>query len=167
MEKQQPKRRRRGEGIFAILLCLASLWVVYLSYGIDGIPAPNSPGALPLGTALLLLGMMVAILVNTFRKLPPEPAQEQSAFKLFKDDIIPGAVPAFVLLILAYAVALETLGFFLDSFLFMLVCVWLFHRSGPLRALLISAGSLVLVYLIFHYAFEVRLPEGMLITWMR
>jgi hypothetical protein len=56
--------------------------------------------------------------------------------------------------------ALEWLGFMLGSALFLFGSIMFLHRRGILHTLMVTAGSLAAIYLVFEVVFAVVLPEG-------
>lgn len=70
---------------------------------------------------------------------------------------------ALLLLLGAYAAALEPLGFFLASAGFLPLAMYATGARRPLPVALTTAGVLAFVYLIFVELLEVHLPSGTLI----
>jgi hypothetical protein len=65
-------------------------------------------------------------------------------------------------LVLAYMAALEPFGFVPASFAFLLCAIAWLQRGGWLRAGLVAAGAVALVWVVFRLVFRVILPQG----WM-
>ena len=73
--------------------------------------------------------------------------------------------PRFFLLLgisLAYALLLNTLGYMLASFLFLLAVLRIAGVEGWIKPLCISLGCSVAFYIIFKVALGVMLPSGFL-----
>ncbi|MCF3640177.1 tripartite tricarboxylate transporter TctB family protein [Rhizobium sp. TRM95111] len=149
--------RRPGELAFNAVLLAFSLFMFWQAYNISGFSALSSAGAFPMAmTAIMSLTAAIALLRSW--RLP----SAQGGFALFRKEILPSAVVVFSLFIFAYSVLLESLGFVLASFLFLMVSTWFLEGGRLKRALLLSLVSIVCVYIVFRVIFQVVLPEGVI-----
>jgi hypothetical protein len=103
----------------------------------------------------------VAVIVRTHRRPAPEPGS--AGFAAFRRQILPNEILVFAGILLGYTIALDALGFVAASFLFLVVSILYLQRSGVIRAILISAGSIAIIYLLFRVIFTVVLPRGWLL----
>jgi len=145
--------RRPGEGVFAIIVALCSLVLLWKAYDIDGFSALSSPGAVPLGAAAT---MVVSALVIAFKTLRSPKATTETIAK----HILPFDVWTGIVLIILYAVLLVPLGFLPTSFLFMAIMIKLLSGRSVFFAVWTSAVSLLVIYLVFRIVFSVLMPEG-------
>ena len=60
----------------------------------------------------------------------------------------------------AYAFAIEPLGFLPSSLIFLFVGMKLLYRGGWVASAVISIGALIAIYVVFRLVFQVVLPEG-------
>lgn len=146
-------QRRPGELVFAILLTLASLGLLWSAYGIAGFDALSSPGAIPMATSAVLLVTAAIVVVKTAR-LP------LIATETLSRDILPLTVVIFAALLIAYAVLLKPLGFLPTSALFLIIGIKVLARRGWAWTLGVSLGSLIAIWLIFRIVFTVLMPSG-------
>jgi putative tricarboxylic transport membrane protein len=149
--------RRPGELVFTILLLAASTFMLWQAYAISGFDSLSSAGAFPMAMTSIMVGAMVVVLIKLARK--PRPA---NAFMRLKTEILPRTVVVFSVIILAYSLVLETVGFIIASFVFLLVSIWFLEGGRFKRALLFSILSILGVYFVFRLVFQVVLPEGLI-----
>ena len=146
-------RKRPGETVFAGVMLLASLGLLWNAYGIAGFESLSSPGAIPMATTLAMVAAALIVLVHT---LGLTRAEGES----FTRDILPGTVLLFVVLLVCYGVLLEPLGFLPTSALFLVAAIKVLWRRGWLVTLGVSAFSLLMIWLVFRIVFTVLMPEG-------
>lgn len=160
---QDGQVRRPGEGIFAILVAIFSLFLLWKAYEIDGFSALSSAGALPMGAAAVMVITSLTIAWNTL-KSPKSPTETVAR------DILPFDVWIGIVLIIAYAVLLVPLGFLPTSFLFLMLLTKALSGRSWFFCSWTSAASLIVIYLVFRIIFQVIMPEGIvpegrIITW--
>ena len=147
-----------GERTFCVLLLLASLVVFYLAYQISGFSSVNSPGAFPLGVALVMILSALKIAVELIGKAKPDCSGWLDAFKQFRDTHFPRRTLVFGLLAVAYLAAIQWVSFYVSTFAFLVLSIVYLRGGRVLNAILIAAVLLVLIYLLFSLAFSVYLP---------
>jgi hypothetical protein len=150
---RDPTTRRPGEALFAVLMLAGSAALLWSAHGIAGFEALSSPGALPLAATATMLTMAGVITWGTLRR--PR-AQGETVVA----DVLPGAVVFTVVLLGAYALLLQPLGFLPTSFLFVLVLVRVLGRRGLPFCAAVALGSVLGIYLVFRVVFGVLMPEG-------
>jgi hypothetical protein len=74
--------------------------------------------------------------------------------------IIPPRLAVLTAFVVVYILAMPLLGFMASSAVFLFAALWLLWRRGPLRSALLTAVSLVAVWLVFREIFQVLLPRG-------
>jgi putative tricarboxylic transport membrane protein len=153
---QEPRRREPGETVFGYLILLVSLFVLYQSYAISGFSSVSSAGVFPMIASFAMAVSAVAVILKNRRLAPRDPDVT------FVRRVAPPAVVVLTLLIVAYMLTLEPLGFLLSSFLFLFLSMLYLERRNPFLLAAISALSLGIIYLIFRTAFSVVLPQGWL-----
>lgn len=161
----EPASRRPGEALFAAAFLALSLVLLWQAYGISGFTALSGPGAVPMATAAVMALTAALVLARTLR-LPRAPGQR------VRRDVLPGAVLLIVAMLGLYAALLVPFGFLPTSALFLVAAVKLLGRRGWGHALIVSLGSLALIYLVFRIVFTVLMPagivpEGEMIQWVR
>lgn len=147
-----------GERTFCVLLLLASLVVFYLAYQISGFSSINSPGAFPLGVALVMILSAGKIAVELIGKAKPDCSGWLDAFQQFRNTHFPRRTLVFGLLAVAYLAAIQWISFYVSTFLFLVLSIVYLRGGRVLNAILIAAVLLVLIYLLFSLAFSVYLP---------
>lgn len=148
-------RRRPGELVFAGLMLLASLGLLWSAYGISGFEALSGAGSVPMATTFVMVIASVVVLLKT-AKLPLDRTETLAR------DILPLTVVLFAVALVVYGILLKPLGFLPTSALFLILAVKYLARRGWLWTLGVSLGSLVAIWLIFRIVFSVLMPAGIL-----
>ncbi|MBI4964416.1 MAG: tripartite tricarboxylate transporter TctB family protein [Desulfomonile tiedjei] len=136
--------------VLAVAVCVES-W----SLGIGEFTSPG-PGFLPFWAGVLLGLLSLISLVQTATEKAKEEPSVWAGVKILKLGLV-------ILTLLLYVALLNTLGFFLCTFLLLL---FLFRAVEPYRwhvVLLASILSLAAVYVFFVLLLDVRLPSGILV----
>ncbi|MGF1525809.1 MAG: tripartite tricarboxylate transporter TctB family protein [Candidatus Competibacterales bacterium] len=142
---------RWGERLFALALCLFSLFCLYSAHGIAGLSALSSPGAFPLMVSAVMVVATLRLVLVPSPGVPP-PAE--------KPPRVGGRVVGFLLLLGGFAILLQPLGFLLATPLFLFSAILWLQRCSIAFASTITLAALVVVYGLFRLLFEVVLPEG-------
>jgi putative tricarboxylic transport membrane protein len=103
-----------------------------------------------------------AVILRTRRMAPPPAAAEHGLLRAFLRRVTPKEVAAMAALMVAYMLALEPLGFLVASFAFLLAAILYLHRRGLIFAVVVSAATLALIWVVFRLVFTVVLPAGRL-----
>ena len=148
-----------GERTFCALLLVFSLAIFYLAYQISGFSSANSPGAFPIGVALVMFLSAVKIVFELIGKTRPDCSGWLDAFQQFRRQHFPKAVLIFGLLAVAYLAAIQWASFYVSTFFFLVLSI-VYLRGGTrvLNAVIIAGVLLVMIYLLFSLAFSVSLP---------
>lgn len=151
----QIRTKKPGETIFGFAMVCLSVFLLWQSYEIAGFSALSSAGAFPMAAAAIMLISSCISLINT-AKMP----SAESSWSDFVEQILPLTVAVMVGLIFIFAVLLETVGFIISAFVFLVLSIQLLHKQGIARSLLVSVIALIFIYTIFRLVFLVVLPEG-------
>lgn len=156
------RRRLPGELTFALLLIVFSLFLLWQAYAIAGFDSLSSAGAFPMVAAGVMLISAAFALRDTLKSKLFSGHEGESLPQQFARQIAPSMLVLFVITITVYMVALETVGFILSSYLFLLVSMWILGSRKLFLNIWVSALVLAAVYLIFQTIFSVVLPTGSL-----
>lgn len=151
--------RLPGELTFVALIVLFSAFMLWASYGISRFESISSPGAFPMVCALAMLVTGGMNLVKTARARLVLDADETWVQQLVH-KIFPLQLVLFALLIVAYMLLLDVLGFLVSSYLFLVLAMSLLGSKRMGLNLLVSAVALVAIFIVFRTAFSVVLPAG-------
>ena len=154
------RTRRPGELVFSLALVAFSLFAAWQAWRISGFQSLSSAGVFPM---LATSAMVVSGLFILAEAARARPEVERGGVRRFAADITPLRLVLFAVLIVAYMLALEPVGFVVSSFLFLFLAMSFLHRKGVLVSLAVSAGSLLVIYFIFRQVFSVVLPAGWLL----
>jgi putative tricarboxylic transport membrane protein len=147
----QAATRPPGEAVFAWALVLLGTFVTWQASGIGYFDSPSAAGIVPLGAG----GAMTLAALATAVAATRRGAAGSGA-------VLPRDVAAIGALVLSYMAALEAAGFVAASLAFLLLAIAWLQRGGWLRAALVAAGAVGLVYVVFRLMFRVVLPPGWL-----
>lgn len=155
-------KRLPGELTFMVLIVLFSAFMLWTSYQISRFDSLSSPGFFPMVCAATMLVTGLMSLVKTARsRLALEP--DQSVFQQFVQKLAPMTLVLFTALIVAYMLLLEVLGFIVASYLFLLLSMQVLGSKRWGLNLVVSAGMLAAIFVVFQTAFSVVLPAGTLV----
>lgn len=160
--EQTTRRRQPGETVFGYILLLLGLFVVAEGYRIDGLHSPSSAGVFPALAGLVMTFSAVSIIRRARRALPVHVPEGSGTAREFLRRTTPMDVAVIAVLMLCYMLALEPFGFLASSFVFLFLAMRYLHRGTLLMTLVISAGALAAVYVVFRLLFTVVLPAGWL-----
>lgn len=153
--------RLPGELTFMVLAVALSAFMLWAAYGISQFESISSPGVFPMLCAALLLITGLMSLVSTAKaRLQLE---GETFFQHFVRKLAPLQLVLFTVLIVAYALTLEILGFLLGSYLFLLLSMQVLGSKRIGLNLLVSALVLAAIFVVFRTAFSVVLPAGSLV----
>lgn len=151
--------RRPGELVFAALLVIFSLAAAWQAWRISGFSSISGPGVFPMIATATMLISGLFILAGAARK---KPEAERGSAASFLSDVTPATLLIFGAMIVVYMLMLEQAGFVVSSFLFLFASFAWLWRGRILLSLVIAAGSLAAVYVVFRHVFSVVLPAGSL-----
>ena len=154
--------RLPGELSFMALTVAFSTFMLWASYNISKFESISSAGAFPMLCAAVMLVTGLMSLVKTARaKVVLE--EGETLVQQFVRRLAPLQLVLFAVLILAYMLLLEPVGFLLSSYLFLACAMQLLGSKRTGLNLLVSAVVLAAIFVVFQTAFSVVLPPGTLI----
>lgn len=155
--------RHPGELLLTLLLIAGVLLVGREAFRISGFSGPSSPGFGPLAmVAVVLVGLLVELLRAALDR-PSEREPASVRLRRFAAAVLPAPVLGAVPLLILYLIGLELLGFVVASFLFLTVAIGLLLYDRPplsriLVAVVVAAGTVATIRLLFQELFQVLLP---------
>lgn len=156
------RRRMPGETVFGYVLLLLGLAVLAEGWRIDGLASASSASVFPVVAGAVMAASAFVTILRNRRMAPPEVPPDTTLPGEFARRITPRDVVVMAALILGYMVALEPLGFLAATFAFLLLSMLYLHRGGLVFTLMVAAGSLAAIYVVFRVVFTVVLPQGWL-----
>ena len=136
------------------------LFVICLGLFLDSLRSPgvfqgvsNGPGSIPQIVAGALLLMIGFLAFQLYRKDYKEGSLKDCALYLFDSEVV-----MLLSTLIVYGLVVETIHFIPATFLFLVATMYLLDRKNLLQKILISAGALGVLYLIFSTLFQVVLP---------
>ena len=150
------KRSTKGTSLNGIMLPLffISLSIVFflISYTFPS-NEKVGPSVIPRLWIIILIPLNIYLIIDVLRKKKKiEPKEENNKI-----------VFGFIGLLILYLISIFYLGYFISSFVFLFIGMYMLGYRRYLTILLISAGWLLFSYLIFYKLLYVPLPIGKLI----
>lgn len=68
----------------------------------------------------------------------------------------------FVGLLFIYWILIRIFGYYTSTFVFLAACMWHLGYKKKITLLITSAATVVMIYLLFSWAFHLRMPQGLL-----
>lgn len=154
-DKQNAPKHAAGEIWFLGLVFLMTLALFLDSLKLKGIfTGFTNPSSLP---QIFLLVLFFLIIWVTCKTLFHDKFREKSFKKAIK-YLVSKDVVILLIMVLAYLLLLPFLHFTITSLIFLFGTMYLLDRRKPLQKVLISAGVVAGIQLIFHYLMQVVLP---------
>ena len=145
---------RPGELAFALLLAGFSALALWQAYRISGFTGLSTPGIFPMLASATMLIASAFILADALSRRRIETGATTPVLTL--------RLVIFVAMVAAYVFAMPWAGFMLSSAVFLFAgFTYLWRKSLPI-SLLLTAGTLAAIYVIFRLVFQVVLPRGTL-----
>ncbi|MCI1964944.1 MAG: tripartite tricarboxylate transporter TctB family protein [Oscillospiraceae bacterium] len=154
-EDQNTVKRAPGEVWFLGLLFLITLVLFIESRKLKGIfTGFTNPGSLP---QIFILVLFLLIILELFKTLFREKFVE-SRLKKALGYLISRDVVSLLIMVVAYVILLPFAHFIVTSSLFLFGTMYLLDRQKPIQKILVSAGVIAAIQLIFHSLMQVVLP---------
>lgn len=152
------RKLRVGENAFCWFLLAFSLFLLGCSYQISGFSSVSSPGMFPLIAASIMV--LSAVLILTGNRKAEKPATKNLLDELHQaaKEVFNSTFLIYSMCIIVYMIILKPLHFLPSSYIFLTGSIIYLKGSTPLKSFIISALTLGVIYLIFHYFFRVVLP---------
>jgi len=155
------KKLEKGERFFLWLMVIFSLFWLWQSILVllkdVGIA---TGGAFPVACSGVML-IMSLLSIFEIRKRENAFESKLPIVQKLKETIVwllPPRVVLMMLYVLVYALLLKPIGFILSTFLFLAGGMITLHTKQPVKSLIVSAGMVAFIYVIFQLIFKVRLP---------
>lgn len=157
------KKRKLIKGELTHVIILSVVSVIALALSIQMFlkkPSLSASGAVPLLVSIIMTVMAVLMLMelrgceSAFTKEDSLAARVKATFV----ELFPPSVSIILLYVVIYAVLLQFLGFTISTFLFLGGSMITLNRVHVVKTLLISAGILIGILIVFQYLFQVVLP---------
>lgn len=152
------RKLRAGESAFAWLMLALSLFTLFEAYLISGFKSLSSPGMFPMMAAAIMVLSMLAVLINNRKLEKPDVETAKEEFKQVLHQVFPKVFVIYLVIVIAYMLIFERLTFVPSSAAFLFASIYFLKGGGFVKSLLISAGSLAIIYVVFHTIFRVVLP---------
>ncbi|MFZ0369864.1 MAG: tripartite tricarboxylate transporter TctB family protein [Halobacillus sp.] len=141
----------------SIFLILFSSGYLYLTYNLKEYPyVPVDSDLVPKLLGFLLIGLAILL----FFDKSSETEEEKEKRKVPGKELL--VLLAVGVMILAYIFLLEILGFLLATALFVFFCSWFLGYKKWKSNLLVSLIFPSVLYYLFNYLLQIRLPQGIL-----
>lgn len=154
--EKNPKTLPAGQIYFDFFLFVFSVVVLILAYKISGFGL-SEPGTFPLASSSVMVLSLAAVLRGN-RKKPRREEGVLTQLKKAGNKLFTREFLIFSSITIFYIIAVEPLHFLASSFIFLTLSIIVLKGSKPLYAVLISAGMLAFIYVVFLYFFKVILP---------
>ncbi|WP_309086169.1 tripartite tricarboxylate transporter TctB family protein [Chelativorans sp.] len=141
---------------FYVVLLASSCVLLWEAWRIEGFGALSGPGTFPMIAAAVMVLCILSLLVRAFAR--PRGTEEKPPLTERFPKIVTLPMIGYVLLCAAYVLALEIAGFWIASAVFLCVSFAVLHQKGLLKAAIATAASLVFVYIVFRFIFQIYLP---------
>lgn len=136
--------------LFSVLTCVEAY---RLKLGTINDPGP---GFFPFSVGLVMLGLSLAALFQSMaQKRKAEKTPRQEPFRWWNIVIILGAI-------LAYALSIETIGFLINTFLFICLMLKVVEPQPWKTAILGGLITTIAANLVFNVIFRAQIPSGIL-----
>lgn len=153
----EPAEAQGKDRCSGVLVVAAGLFGVALSFGLPvGSLARPAAGTFPLILSVVLTLLGAALTAQQLRLGLSWSIVRETA-RLYGRDL-----SIFVVLVGAYLIAFEPIGFLLATTLFLCVMLWHFQDVPLWRSMLSSLLLSTIAYLLFNHVFQMRLPMGLL-----
>ena len=135
-----------------------SLFVLIMAYRISGFTSISSPGAFPMGAGLVMVVSAGLILLGNRKLEKPDVKDFTDELRVVAKTVFPREFLIYTCIIVGYMIMIKPLHFLPSSFIFMVVSMVVLRGSGFIKSLLISAGTMACIYVVFQFFFRVVMP---------
>lgn len=144
--------------IITIFLVFGGIvWFLMKDFPSKGLEEGFGPAFYP----KLLLGVLLILLVILLIQTLSNKGMEEEEIKL--PELGQLKRPALILLCMCgYVLLMPYLGFIITGILYLFVTMRILN-ANLVRSIIVSVAMIIIVYLLFRYAFKVPLPLGMII----
>jgi putative tricarboxylic transport membrane protein len=150
---EENSEQKPGERIVIWFLLLLSIFILIQALMIPHLENLSSSGVFPIFIALIMISSVLRILWKNRARYSA--LKIGAEFDMAIPLVFPRAVAIFATILTLYIFLLHPLHFWISSYLFLVGSFVFLKGAKILRALLIAAGLLVVIYFLFQYLFRV------------
>lgn len=151
---EETTKRRPGERIVIWFLLALSLFVFVVAWRMPR-ETLSSSGAFPLFIGSVMILSALRVLWKERKVFASWRWREE--LSLIRPFMLPKEVAFYIGVLVIYIVATGSLGFWVSSYLFLVGSFLLLKGAGPVKALIVGAGMLVVIWFLFQYIFRIAL----------
>ncbi len=142
--------RREWTGQALVPIVLAAIGLLFFAITFDFPGEQVGPALIPRIWIVCLVAICLGLIYFTATgKADKDPKAGRIGFVLLG-----------IAMMVAYFIAMQTIGYFISSFIFLALVMYLLAWRKPLTLVLVPAGWLVFSYLIFYKLLYIQLPLG-------
>ncbi len=142
--------RREWTGQALVPIVLAAIGLLFFAITFDFPGEQVGPALIPRIWIVCLVAICLGLIYFTATgKADKDPKAGRIGFVLLG-----------IAMMVAYFIAMQTIGYFISSFIFLALLMYLLSWRKPLTLVLVPAGWLVFSYLIFYKLLYIQLPLG-------
>lgn len=153
MPAQTPDRP--GERIFIWLLLAVGMFVLITALKIPNLENLSSSGVFPIFVGSILILTMVHVLWKNRKRYATSTLRDEC--KQVPAFVLPITVFGYAGILLLYILTTAPLHFIPSSFAFLVISFIFLRAASPLRSVIIGAGTLAGIYILFQTIFKVIL----------
>jgi len=146
---------RPGERIFIGLLLAFGAFVLIAALRIPNLENLSSSGVFPIFVGSILILTMVHVLWKNRKRYATSTLRDEC--KQVPAFALPVTVVGFAGILLLYILTTAPLHFIPSSFAFLVISFIFLRAASPLRSVIIGAGTLAGIYILFQTIFKVIL----------
>lgn len=146
---------RPGERIFIWLLLVCGIFVLITALMIPNLENLSSSGAFPIFVGSILILTMVRVLCQNRKRYAASTVHDEC--RQVPAFVLPITVVGYAAILMLYILITAPLHFIPSSFVFLVVSFIFLRGASPFRAVLIGAGTLAGIYILFQTIFKVML----------
>ncbi|MDP3058088.1 MAG: tripartite tricarboxylate transporter TctB family protein [bacterium] len=156
-EEQSPKddhASKPGEIYFVVFLLVVVAAFMVEAFKLPGLQngLVSASGVIPQIVTTAVFFMLIIVAISLLHR------EKRPEIKAVMRFLFSAEVVVLLTLITLYAFLLEILRFQATSLLFLWITMYFLERKQPVKKLIIAAGTVAVIVLIFGYAFRVILP---------
>ncbi len=146
---------RPGEHIFIWLLLVFGIFVLITALMIPNLENLSSSGAFPIFVGSILILTMVHVLWHNRKRYAASRVRDECT--QVPAFVLPITVVGYAAILVLYILTTAPLHFIPSSFVFLVVSFIFLRGASPIRSMLIGAGTLAGIYILFQTIFKVIL----------
>lgn len=154
-QKKEQCVKKPGELYFLALIFIIMLLVFIEALEHPGIFPwdPKGPGFIAQIMSLIIMIITILIAIDIIRK-----DYKEGKISEVVQYLITKQVAAIIIIILIYALLLETLHFELSTLLLLVGTMIFLDRKKPITKIIVSVGTLLFILVVFQTIFQIILP---------